>query len=210
MSFVKGASPRYEIGTVILPSMGNLTTETQGSDGSFNTLGAKTTAAAVSDISGNADYAIGRWAGGQHYAVFNNSGATALTVKTLTCDAGAYTKPTYTGTASSQSPSDQVGTATGSATLAFTSSTEASVGLTINVTSPASSGTGTLATSISAGSMVVSGFNGGGVKIGLGNHSQAQVNLAVGAGDTWLLPAFYQLGLADGSYYTGMAMFTCH
>lgn len=210
MAFVKGTRPRYEIGTAILPSMGNLTTETQGSDGAFQALGTNTTAAAVNDISGNADYAIGRWAGGQHYTVFNNSGAAALTVRTLTCDAGVFTKPTYIGTASSQSPSDQVGTATGSATLAITSSTEASVGLTINVTSAASSGTGTLTTTIPAGSMIVHGFNGGGVVIGSGNHSQAQMNLAVGAGSTHLLSTFYQLGLADGSYYTGVAMFTCH
>jgi hypothetical protein len=190
--------------------VGTLTTETQDSAGAFKVLGSGSTAADVSDIGGNADYAIGRWSDGHHYAVFNNAGAGALPVKALTCDSGVYTKPTFDGAAFTQSPNDHIGTATGSATLAFTDSSHASVGLTINVSSPVSSGSGTLTTSISAGAMTVRGFNGGGAMIGSGNNSQAQMYLAVGTGNTYLLATYYQLKLSDASYYTGVAMFTCH
>ena len=57
--------------------------------------------------------------------------------------------------------------------------------------------------------MTVRGFNGGGAMIGSGNNSQAQMYLGVGAGNSYLLAAYYQLKLNDATYYTGVAMFTC-
>lgn len=219
-AFNRGATARYQITSLGSQSFGVLSNSTQGADGAMTVLNTTVLSGSTSvkEIGGDANHAMGRWAAG---TVTTASGATTLTGTdnrsyhyiafnaptvfptsgTLSCDAGAFTAPTYTGGGTVGSASN-TGTATGSASLSF-GATGATVGGSISVAANGSNGSALLTGSIAApnNSSTTGAYfsNGSGVYTQIGN---------AGAG-AYLVASSFAVVLANGSRYIGVARFRC-
>ena len=121
--FVRGAAPRHAQLSVGTQTFGRLTESEQASSGAMVRLNDTTLSgsAVTQDISGDADFALGRWTAGtvttksgaqtltgnraHHYVAFNTLDALP-TSGSATCDAGVFTTPTSaTGAAASTAAS---------------------------------------------------------------------------------------------------------
>lgn len=194
----------------------------QDASGAVTTLGgfAFTGAPTVTnEISGTTSYAMGRWSAGTvtnlgsvtklsgadnnvfQYLVYNPLPSLPSTGNP-SCDAGKFTAPSYvSGTAVTSFASD-FGTATGSATLAY-SSAGAAISMVIDATAGGSSAVGTF--SGTNATTLSSAYTGSYMSNGQG----AMLNLGDGGSGTTLIAAPYRIALANGAMYQGMAVFTC-
>lgn len=217
--FAAGASSRYQLVGVGSQTFGRLDTSVQASSGAMTKLSDAVLSgnSVTKDISGDASYAMGRWAAGTvtrssgsetlsgtdnrayHYIALN-SPAQFPTMGTLSCDAGAFTTPTYKSGGSGTSPN--TGSASGSATLSFGAG-GATVGGTVNVAASGSAGSATLGTTISSTSSasVTGAYLSGG--------SGAAVQIGDAGGGAFLVAASYAATLANGARYIGVARFRC-
>ena len=169
----------------------------------------------VAEVSGDASYAMGRWAGGTvntstgtqefaansawHYLMYNVPFIFPNT-RPMTCDAGTFTSPNYIGGTSSSGVN--FGHTSGSATLAFVEG-KANVGITL-VVEAGSSVTKTVTTTVARGSTSVAG---GGIGSGLDG---VYVTVADGGVDTYAVQGGYELSLTNGARYAGVYRFRCH
>jgi hypothetical protein len=169
----------------------------------------------VAEVSGDASYAMGRWAGGTvntstgtqefaansawHYLMYNVPFIFPNT-RPMTCDAGTFTSPNYIGGTSSSGVN--FGHTSGSATLAFVEG-KANVGITL-VVEAGSSVTKTVTTTVTRGSTSVAG---GGIGSGLDG---VYVTVADGGVDTYAVQGGYELSLTNGARYAGVYRFRCH
>lgn len=226
-AFVSGSKPRFLFAGIAVQASGNASPLTQASDGAVTVLGTYTLTGnpmAIQDISGNANYAQGRWNVGTattgatttdsmagnsnsayHYVVFNS--LTALpTSGTMSCNAGKFTKPTYVGGGTSPGSTGYVGTASGTAGVTFDGN-GAHVNLTITNTgtgaSAGSTGTANLSGNLpTAASNYIAGGLGGlgnGAMVSLGDAGNGSINVI----------ASYTVVLANNNTYRGTAVFTC-
>jgi hypothetical protein len=218
--FVNGDNSRFVFTSIGLQSNGKASTLVQDASGALSTIGSIVLTGNPSvtrDISGDAAFAQGRWFKG---AFSNISGATTLTGNnasahyvaynvlaalpasgTFTCDAGAFTAPSYTG-GSSVSSTAYFGTASGNASLSFDGS-GAKVALTIDASAGGSTGKVTATTTLA--SAASSSITGGYLSSGTG----AQLMLGDGGTGRYLLLAAYKAQLANGANYQGVATFRC-
>jgi hypothetical protein len=201
-------------------SVGHFTAFTQQTNGAVTTidsvsLGAPAT---VRDISGDATYAMGRWAAGTvsgltspvtltesgnaayHYVIFN-APASMPASGTLSCDAGTFTTPTWMG-GTSVSAADNFGHVTGTAQLSF-SSNGATVQVALNVANSANSGTNNFSTTISPTS--ASAFAGHGIGAG---QPGAFVGLSA-SGTAYDVVGGYMANTSNNAQYTGTFRFHC-
>lgn len=219
-SFNRSATARYHLTGMGSQVFGRLDTSVQETNGAMTTLGSNVLSGSkvVKEVSGDANYALGRWTAG---TVTNSSGATTLTGTdgkayhyiafnapstlptsgTLTCDAGVFTAPTYTRGGAGTGAFDS-GTASGTVTLTF-GATGASVGGNIDVTAAGSSGSIVL----KASDVTVNGSSISGNYLGNGAGAYLQIGDA-GAG-AYLVVGSYAVSLANGATYIGAARFRC-
>ena len=216
-AFNRGTLARYQLTGVGSQSFGVLSTSAQDTTGALTTINSNVVSGSTSvkEISGDATYAMGRWAAG---TVATASGATTLTgtdnrayhyiainvpsafpaTGALACSAGAFTTPTYTGGGTAGT----IGTATGSATLIFGAG-GATVGGSVNVTAAGNAGSvalsGSIATPTSASTTGAYFSNGTGAYTQIGD---------AGSG-AYLVASSYAVTLANGSRYIGVAKFRC-
>lgn len=217
--FAAGASSRYQLVGIGSQTFGRLDTSVQASSGAMTKLSDAVLSgnSATKDISGDASYALGRWAAGTvtrssgsetlsgtdnrayHYLVVNTPAQFPAT-GSLTCDAGVFTAPTYERGGSGTQPNS--GTASGSATLSFGAG-GATVGGAVNVAASGSAGAATLGTTISSTSSasVTGAYLSGG--------SGAAVQIGDAGGGAFLVAASYAATLANGARYIGVARFRC-
>ncbi|RST48398.1 hypothetical protein [Variovorax sp. MHTC-1] len=199
-------------------SFGTLTQSTQAASGAMTKLNDTTLTGATTtkEISGDANFALGRWVAGTvtrssgaetltgtdnrayHYVAFNALPALPTT-GSASCDAGVFTAPTYVGGATGEA---NAGTATGSASLAF-DGTGGVVSGTLSIAVGGTTGTvainGTV-TSPSSTSITGAFLSGGsGAAIQLGDHG----------GGAYVVAAGYAATLSNGARYTGVAKFRC-
>ena len=218
--FVNGDNSRFIFTSIGLQSNGKASTLVQDTSGALSTIGSIVLTGNPSvtrEISGDAAFAQGRWFKG---AFSNSSGATTLSgnnasahyvaynvlaalpaTGTLTCDAGSFTAPSYTG-GSSVSSTAHFGTASGNASLSFDAS-GAKVALAIDASAGGSTGKVSAATSMAsaASSSITGGY--------LSNGTGAQLMLGDGGAGRYLLIAAYKAQLANGANYQGVATFRC-
>ena len=218
--FVNGDNSRFVFTSIGLQSNGKASTLVQDTSGALSTIGSIVLTGNPSvtrDISGDAAFAQGRWFKGAFSSI---SGATTLTGNnasahyvaynvlaalpasgTFTCDAGAFTSPSYTG-GSSVPSSANFGTASGNASLSFDGS-GAKVALTIDASAGGSTGkvTATTILASAASSSITGGY--------LSNGTGAQLMLGDGGTGRYLLLAAYKAQLANGANYQGVATFRC-
>ncbi|MGJ7580841.1 hypothetical protein ACSFA3_11730 [Variovorax sp. RHLX14] len=216
-AFIRGTTARYQLTSLGSQSFGVLTTSAQDAGGAVTALNTNVLSGgtSVKEISGDATYAMGRWAAG---TVTTASGATTLTGTdnrayhyiainvpsafpasgSLACSAGAFTAPTYTGGGTPGT----TGTAIGSATLIFGAS-GATVGGSVNVIAAGSAGSvalsGSIATPNSSSTTGTYFSNGTGAYTQIGD---------AGTG-AYLVASSYAVTLANGSRYVGVAKFRC-
>jgi len=223
-AFVAKATARYMIASSTLQSAGNPSPFTQGSDGAVTVLGGYSltgTPTAIQEISGNANYAQGRWNAGSatsssgsfplggvtnesyHYVVFNKLASMPVN-GTMTCDAGKFTKPTYAGGGTVVlQPANFVGTSTGTAAVVVDGN-GAHVSLSITSTGNGLTGTANLqGTVASVDSSYISGGLGG-----LGTGGMVTIGDA-GNGAVFVV-ASYGVALGNSNVFRGVATFTCH
>lgn len=206
-----------------LQSAGNPTPFTQGSDGAVTVLGGYAltgSPVATQEISGNANYAQGRWDAGSvtsssgvfplggitddsyHYVVFNK--LTSMPANgTLTCDAGKFTKPTYAGGGMIvMLAANLVGSSTGNAAVTVDGN-GAHVSLSITTTGNGLTSTANLqGTVASVDSSYISGGLGG-----LGSGGMVTIGDA-GNGAVFVV-ASYGVALGNNNVFRGVATFTC-
>lgn len=217
--FAAGASSRYQLVGIGSQTFGRLDSSVQASSGALTKLSDAVLGgnSATKDISGDASYAMGRWAAGTvtrssgsetlsgtdnrayHYIALNSPGQFPTT-GTLSCDAGAFTTPTYQSGGSGTSPN--TGSASGTATLSFGAG-GATVGGAVNVAASGSAGSATLGTTISSTSSasITGAYLSGG--------SGAAVQIGDAGGGAFLVAASYAATLANGARYIGVARFRC-
>ncbi|KRB84394.1 hypothetical protein ASE26_10085 [Duganella sp. Root198D2] len=195
---------------------------TQASDGAVTVIGSNTltgTPMAVQEISGNANFAQGRWNVGTaktgsstftivagshdavHYSVYNDLEVFPA-IGTLSCNSGKFTKPNYVGgTAYS---TEYLGASTGNASVTFDGN-GANVSLMITTTGAGASGTVNLSGTVKTGnSSYISGGLGGtgnGGMVAVGDAGNSAVNVI----------AIYTVVVANEhkTSYSGIATFTC-
>ena len=216
-AFNRGALARYQLTSVGSQSFGVLSTSVQDAAGALTTIdyNVLSGSTSVKEISGDATYAMGRWAAG---TVTTSSGAATLTgtdnrayhyiainvpsafpaTGSLACSAGAFTSPTYTG----GGVAGTTGTATGSATLIFGAG-GATVGGSVNVTAAGNAGSVALSSSIATPTSASTT----GAYFSNGTGAYTQIGDA-GAG-AYLVASSYAVTLANGSRYIGVAKFRC-
>lgn len=217
--FVAGSASRYQLTGVSAQTFGGLSASVQSTSGAMTTLSTTVLSgnSVTKDINGDATYAMGRWVAGTvtrssgsetlsgtdnrayHYIALN-SPAQFPTTGTLSCDAGAFTTPTYQSGGGGTSPN--TGSATGSATLSFGTG-GATVGGAVNVAASGSAGAATLNTTItSTTSTVITGAY-------LAGGAGAAVQIGDAGGGAFLVAASYAATLANGARYIGVAKFRC-
>ncbi|MEJ8846301.1 hypothetical protein [Variovorax rhizosphaerae] len=199
-------------------TFGNQTDTQQLTSGAMMKIGtyALSGASATREISGDADFALGRWAAGTvtsawgadtltltdrrsyHYVVLNGLAAWPADRSTTTCDHGVFTSPTYLSGTGTKVP----GTTTGTPTLEFYSrgarvggnltvtveGTPVSVDLDSRLPSPTSS-------------PITGGFLSGG--------TGAAIMLGTTGTNAYVLAVGYAVVLPSGSRYQGVAKFSC-
>ena len=219
-SFVRSDRARYQLLGVGVQSFGALTASEQAASGAMTRLSGNTLTgqSATKEINGDASFALGRWAAG---TVTRTSGAETLTgtdnrayhyialntlaampaARSTTCDAGAFTAPTYMSGGSGVTA--YTGATSGTATLSF-DGTNAIVGGTLNVTVggvtatvPLDTRTSSLASTSITGHML---SGGSGAAVALGDHGA----------NAYLVAAGYSAVLPSGALYSGVAAFNCH
>ncbi|MDO8038060.1 hypothetical protein [Janthinobacterium sp. SUN137] len=218
--FVNGDNSRFIFTSIGLQSSGKASLVVQDASGALSTIGGiflTGNPSVTREISGDAAFAQGRWFKGAfsyssgattltgnnasaHYVAYNVLAALPAT-GTLTCDAGAFTAPSYTG-GNSVSSSAYFGTASGTASVSFDAS-GAKVALSIDAS--AGDSTGKVTASTSMGSAASSSITGNYLSSGTG----AQLMLGDGGAGRYLLIAAYKAQLANGANYQGMATFRC-
>ncbi|MDN2702375.1 hypothetical protein O0881_10240 [Janthinobacterium sp. SUN100] len=218
--FVNGDNSRFIFTSIGLQSSGKASLVVQDASGALSTIGGiflTGNPSVTREISGDAAFAQGRWFKGAfsyssgattltgnnasaHYVAYNVLAALPAT-GTLTCDAGAFTAPSYTG-GNSVSSSAYFGTASGTASVSFDAS-GAKVVLSIDASAGGSRGKVTASTSM--GSAASSSITGNYLSSGTG----AQLMLGDGGAGRYLLIAAYKAQLANGANYQGMATFRC-
>jgi hypothetical protein len=222
--FKAGASPGYFLTGLTVQSSGNPGAFVQQDSGAVTSVGSYSLEgdAAVRDISGDASFAMGRWAAGtmtssssslalsessnaaSHYLMINRSAGTLPTSGTLACDAGVFTTPSAIGSGGSSLGAENFfGTSTGSATLTFTPDS-AQLAATILTKNTNSSGTGNFSVKLTSPTSIQ--FSG--QSIGLGATS-AFLGLGDGTDGSYLIGGSYIVKLASGAGYTGVFKFTC-
>lgn len=217
--FAAGASSRYLMVGIGSQTFGRLDTSVQASSGAMTTLSTNVLSGSsvTKEISGDASYALGRWAAGTvtrssgsetlsgtdnrayHYLALNTPAQFPAT-GSLTCDAGVFTAPTYERGGSGTQPNS--GTASGSATLSFGAG-GATVGGAVNVAASGSAGSATLGTTVSSTSSasITGAYLSGG--------SGAAVQIGDAGGGAFLVAASYAATLANGARYIGVTRFRC-
>lgn len=220
--FIAGARARFLLAGATIQAGSDPTPFTQTSDGAVTVMGKYAltgTQIATQEISGNANYAQGRWNVGTvslgngasdsmsgsdnnsyHYVLFNGLAAIPKS-GSMTCDAGKFTKPNYVSGATTPSASAYFGNSTGSAAIKFDTQ-GAQVSAAISLTAGVVSGNANLSTTISSAlgnSFFTGGLGGNGAWFTLGDAGNGSVYLIVN----------YTVGLANGDVYRGLATFTC-
>ncbi len=213
-----GDNPRYALYSIGRQSTGPLKTHVQQPDGAVTTLSdySLTGAPAVLDKSGDATFAMGRWAGGTvntpsssgaidgnnawHY-LLSNLPAVFPASANLTCDAGNFTSPTHVGGASNSGRG--VGLASGSATLAFVDG-KANAGITVKVEAGSTGSKTGAANGLAVGMTSIVGGS-----IGVGADA---IYLTIGQAeaDAFTVQGGYEINLANGARYSGVYRFRCH
>jgi hypothetical protein len=216
--FAPGPDARYMLLGVGSQSFGKLTESSQASSGAMTRLNDNTLTgdSATKEIAGDASFAIGRWAAGivtstsgaetltgtdnraYHYLAFNSLSALP-TIGAPTCDAGAFTAPTYTGGTAGAAHS---GSASGSASLVFDGTGAVTSG-TLNVA--AGGATGTVAFSATVASPSSTSITGAFLSGGAG----AAIQIGDHGGGSYVVAAGYAVTLSNGERYTGIAKFRC-
>lgn len=220
--FVKANVARYMVNSTGGQNSGVLRSVVQGSSGALSEISgiALTGAdAATRNISGDASFAQGRWIKGTvtsasgsytfeavnastHYVVYNI--LTALPVSgTVSCDAGTFTAPNYTGGLSGWQTT-YFGTASGSGSLVFDAS-GVKVSVTINTEAGGSSGQLNGNTAFSPSMPDSMNFTG----MYMGGGNGMQLMLGDGGAGRYLLLVGYKTTLANGAHYQGVATFRC-
>ncbi|HEY5993636.1 MAG TPA: hypothetical protein VIU46_03450 [Gallionellaceae bacterium] len=191
--------------------------------GAMTTLGSYTltgSPAVTQDISGDANYAMGRWVWGTvtntatatvldtmngtkpyeawHYIQFNTLAALP-TAGVKICDTGTFTQPTFVAGATGVNS----GTTTGSgATLSF-SATGAAISVTLSTTAGGATNVATLsATNLLLNNLAFSGGVGWGLTGG-------QIGLSDGGGGAIRINGIYNTTLNNGATYIGVFSFKC-
>jgi hypothetical protein len=201
-------------------SIGHFSGFTQQTNGAVTmldgvSLGAPMT---VRDISGDATYAMGRWAAGAvtgltspvtltessnaafHYVVFN-APASMPTSGTLSCDTGTFTTPSWVG-GTNVASADNLGRVTGTAQLSF-SGNGAAVQLVLNVANSAGSGANNFSTTIAPGAS--SAFAGHSI-----GTAQPGAFVALSAsGAAYDVVGGYMANTSNSAQYTGTFRFHC-
>lgn len=222
--FKAGARPGFFLTGLTVQSSGNPGEFVQQDSGAVTSVGSYSLVgdAAVRDISGDASFAMGRWAAGtmtsssssqtlsessnaaSHYLMINRSAGTLPTSGTLACDAGVFTTPSAIGSGGSALGAENFfGTSTGSATLTFTPD-NAQLAATVLTKNTNSSGTGNFSAKLTSPTSIQ--FSG--QSIGLGATS-AFLGLGDGSDGSYLIGGSYIVKLASGVGYTGVFKFTC-
>lgn len=215
--YAPGATPAYLMLSVGGQSFGQVKTHVQQADGAVTAINdiSLTGVPVVADVSGDASFAMGRWAGGTvntstgtqsftansawHYLAYNVPVAFPVSATTLSCEAGNFTSPNYVGGTSS---SVNFGHTTGSATLAFAGG-QANVGVTL-VVEAGSNVTKAVTTTVTRGSTSVAG---GGIGAGL---DSVYVTIGDGGNGAFTVQGGYELKLLNGARYAGVYRFRCH
>jgi hypothetical protein len=200
-------------------SFGPIKTHVQQADGAVTAINdiSLTGTPVVADISGDASYAMGRWAGGTvntstgtqaftansawHYLAYNVPAAFPASATTLICEAGNFTSPNYIG--GTGSGGTNFGRTSGSATLAF-SDGKGNVGITLVVEAGGSSVTKTVTTNVTRGSTSVAG---GGIGAGVDG---VYVTIGDANSGAFTVQGGYELKLLNGTRYAGVYRFRCH
>ncbi|MGK5024320.1 hypothetical protein [Janthinobacterium sp. RB2R34] len=218
--FAGNASARYLLLAVASQSTGALTSVSQAANGALSEISGNAftgTPAITREISGDASFAQGRWFTGTitrstgatvmtgnnasaHYNVYKTVAALPVSGN-LTCDAGTFTAPSYTG-GSVIGQDAYFGTASGSATLSF-GATGASLAMTVNTSAGGSSGSISGAGLLAAPASTVIG---GGF---LGGSSGSLLALGDAGAGRYLVIGGYKVVLANGANYQGVATFRC-
>jgi hypothetical protein len=220
--FQAGIKPGSFLMGVGLQSTGTPTPLLQEASGAVTTISSYALGGTkvVRDISGNASFAMGRWAAGtmtgktspveltessnasMHYLVLNRPVAALPASGTLACDAGEFTTPSaddgrLVGAA------DNLGRATGTATLTFGAGA-AALAATIQIHNSNSSGTGNFSAQLSDPGVIK--FSG--QSLGLG-ATGAFLGLGDGGDGSYLIGGSYTVKLASGAGYIGVFKFRC-
>jgi len=214
------ATPGYFMQGAGAQIVGRLDTFTQSASGAMTALNDARLSGSPSvtqDIGGDAFYAVGRWTLGTvtsgnrttvlagnnaaaHYVAFNRLAAFP-TAGTFACNGGSFTAPSYIGGASVQ-PVDYAGTATGSATLTFTSA-GAVVSGSYRVQAGSAFETGTLELTVATPTSTA--LSGG----YFGGNSGSVVGVGDGGNGTYLMVISYTSLLSNGARYQGVAALRC-
>ncbi|MFM9926684.1 hypothetical protein VLK31_27115 [Variovorax sp. H27-G14] len=218
-AFVRTERARYQLLGAGVQSFGALSASEQAPSGAMTRLSDTTLTgqSATREISGDANFALGRWVAG---TVTRGSGAEMLTGKdnrayhyialnalaamptprSTSCDAGAFTAPTYVGGGIGVAADS--GSAGGAATLAFDRD-GAMVGGAVTVSVGGAAETVKLdakVATVSSTSITGRFLSGGsGAAIALGGHGDKAFVLAAG----------YVATLPSGARYAGIAKFRC-
>lgn len=218
-AFVRTERARYQLLGAGVQSFGALSASEQAASGAMTRLSDTTLTgqSATREISGDANFALGRWVAGTvtrgsgaetltgndnrayHYIALNALAAMP-TPRSTSCDPGVFTVPTYVGGGSGTAADS--GSAGGAATLAFDRD-GAVVGGAVTVSVGGAAETVKLdtkvelVTSTSITGRFLSG--GSGAAIALGGHGDKAFVLAAG----------YAATLPSGARYTGIAKFRC-
>ena len=220
--FVAGAAPRFFLAGNSTQASGDATPFTQNADGTVTAMGKYTltgTQIATQEISGNANFAQGRWNVGTvssdkgvsdimkadgyasyHYVLFNGLAAFPAS-GTLTCDAGKFTKPNYVDGGILPAVGNYFGTSTGSAAMTLDAK-GAHVTFAVSTTAGGVSGSANI-------SSVITGPNGTSFFSGGGAGNSAWLTLGDAGNGSIYLIAQYTVGLANSNTYRGLATFTC-
>ncbi|NDP58207.1 MAG: hypothetical protein GZ090_02485 [Oxalobacteraceae bacterium] len=221
--FISSGNSRYFFSGIGLDSSGVLSANTQDSNGVMTKLNEYTLTGvpnATQEISGNADFAQGRWSQGTvtqppqsvvldgttsasyHYIAINNL-PTMPTTGTRTCDSGKFTHPSYISGTGTLLPSEKFGLTTGTASVVFG---DAGANVTVNLSSTVGASTGnvTLNGSIPSvtSSIALNNYFGGSTSSGL-------ITLGTAANGAVIIAAPYKMLVSNGKLYRGIASFIC-
>ena len=220
--FAKANVARYMVNSVGGQNSGVLRSVVQDGSGALSEISgiALTGAdAATRNISGDASFAQGRWIKGTvtsasgnytfeavnastHYVVYNALAALPAS-GTVSCDAGVFTAPNYTGGLSGWQTS-YFGSASGSGSMAFDAS-GVKVDVTIDTQAGGSSGQLKGSTVFSPSMPDAMGFTG----MYMASGNGMQLMLGDGGPGRYLLVVGYKTTLANGANYQGIATFRC-
>lgn len=220
--FAKANVARYMVNSVGGQNSGVLRSVVQDSSGALSEISGIALAgadAATRNISGDASFAQGRWIKGAvtsssgnytfeavnastHYVVYNALAALPAS-GTVSCDAGVFTAPNYTGGLSGWQTT-YFGTASGSGSMVFDAS-GVKVNVTIDTQAGGSSGQLKGSTVFSPSMPDAMAFTG----MYLASGNGMQLMLGDGGPGRYLLVVGYKTTQANGANYQGVATFRC-